>query len=400
MIIQRSMEGKINGCESFRDASFSYLRSDQKPTASARTSKATAVAGEAEISVFGAERYFNTPLQPLHTNSNSDRRRESQGGAGEDNGDEAASVATVRPGTPSACSEGSRSTAMLLKSSSAALRRSLSSSQRNHHRRQRRRQWLLEGSRSFFSTLGCTGSCTDEKSVVVADPNQGQSSLGQDQNHHQSRRFRYEARSTKRAEDHFAFPILNSSGEESKKPPPPPPDDPPRMSLEVFGSKEAPLGVVDEVAAHLERKLSVLTWDAIPASVPPKPSGYGGGSRVSPKTSRGGGGDDIDSDASSDLFEIENITANRRGYAEPAAVVSARNSGYEPSEASIDWSVVTASAAADVADPEQYDEKKISAKAAAAKRRPGIGMLGCKTQKSVRVAENASRTTVYSKEDS
>uniref|UniRef100_A0A803P4K1 Uncharacterized protein n=1 Tax=Cannabis sativa TaxID=3483 RepID=A0A803P4K1_CANSA len=166
----------------------------------------------------------------------------------------------------------------------------------------------------------------------------------------------------------------------------------------------------------------------------------------------------LDSDASSDLFEIENITAATRSpellqppaqatssvlVLKPASrqVLLGKNdnmslhmtpnynsdqyySSYEPSEASIDWSVVTASAAA--ADQMMssavfgYDEKKLTASSSMntsratagrggvkyykAARRSGSGggssggfkggrsrhnngILGCKSHKAVRVAE-------------
>ena len=161
----------------------------------------------------------------------------------------------------------------------------------------------------------------------------------------------------------------------------------------------------------MERKLSVLTWDAIPA----KPYN----NKVSPKASRPGSGrsgaghEDMDSDASSDLFEIENITAGtmrRPSDQDTLSRCGTPNNNlyghigdYEPSETSIEWSVVTASAAADLGL--DYDEKKLAANARpptgqkpAPRRRPNSGILGCNSQKSVSVAETAHKTSGGNKE--
>ncbi|KAL0285663.1 UNVERIFIED_CONTAM: protein PHYTOCHROME KINASE SUBSTRATE 3 [Sesamum angustifolium] len=131
----------------------------------------------------------------------------------------------------------------------------------------------------------------------------------------------------------------------------------------------------------MERKLSMLTWDAIPKGQNLTTSTVGSGTIC----------DDMASDASSDLFEIENISGS---------IITVR-----PSEASIQWSVVTASAADYSSVLSDYNDEtsvsvmgdktsRIHATVArnrggkeAQKSRPG-GLLGCKSHKAVDVAEN------------
>ncbi|XP_059290635.1 protein PHYTOCHROME KINASE SUBSTRATE 3-like [Lycium ferocissimum] len=186
-----------------------------------------------------------------------------------------------------------------------------------------------------------------------------------------------------------------------------------RKSLEVFGSGKMGKG---DVAVNLERKLSMLTWDAIPKAQNLPTTTNGRSSTVC---------DDMASDASSDLFEIENISSS--GY----GLVNAQTSGdymssscmspttlYAPSEASIEWSVVTASAADYSSVISDYDEKNFgisgytSSRNAAnrttktknpvgkevQKTQPSTGLLGCKSHKSVNVAETVHRTCEKAKQ--
>ncbi|KAL0342634.1 UNVERIFIED_CONTAM: protein PHYTOCHROME KINASE SUBSTRATE 3 [Sesamum calycinum] len=92
----------------------------------------------------------------------------------------------------------------------------------------------------------------------------------------------------------------------------------------------------------MERKLSMLTWDAIPKGQNLPTSTVGSGTIC----------DDMASDASSDLFEIENISGSMYPVqltagiaADDMSICMSPASQYAPSEASIQWSVVTASAA-------------------------------------------------------
>ncbi|CAL5431018.1 unnamed protein product [Camellia sinensis] len=198
-------------------------------------------------------------------------------------------------------------------------------------------------------------------------------------------------------EDCFSFPILNSKPvkvhlQEEED------DDKERKSLEVFGS---PVLQKKKKAFSLERRLTMLTtWDTnarmeeleIPASCD------------------GTHNDDIESDASSDLFEIESFTNNSNPFLDRQASDGMSSSFvipttcYAPSEASIEWSVVTASAAdfsvvsdcedpiSSAAAPKKARKMVPNAKAGVdgerEKRLTGI-LLGCKSQKAVRIARDA-----------
>lgn len=175
--------------------------------------------------------------------------------------------------------------------------------------------------------------------------------------------------------------------------------DDPRNSIEVFGSVMTQKG---DIAVNMERKLSILRWDAIPKSQSLVTTTFGSSTMC----------DDIASDASSDLFEIENISGT--GY----PVLSRQEScnmpscmspttQYAPSEASIEWSVVTASAADFSSVVSEYEGKIVSItgdtiskratnkttnhKDSGIKEAPKNGpnrLLGCRIHKTVRVAES------------
>ncbi|KAL1531744.1 protein PHYTOCHROME KINASE SUBSTRATE 3-like [Salvia divinorum] len=167
-----------------------------------------------------------------------------------------------------------------------------------------------------------------------------------------------------------------------------------RRSIEVFGSsRKIRVSKGGDVATNMERKLSMLTWDAIPV---------GGRNNLPTSTIgsiSGGGGGDAESDGSSDLFEIEDVSGNiyplleGANDDEPSCVMSPAPSLCAPSEASIQWSVVTASAA-DFALSE-FNDDSVSVAAAAKpkantnqgqKSRLSHGLLGCKSVKAVDVA--------------
>ncbi|KAJ4829638.1 hypothetical protein Tsubulata_029312 [Turnera subulata] len=183
----------------------------------------------------------------------------------------------------------------------------------------------------------------------------------------------------------------------------------PRKSLEVFGSQR--FGNCDNnTRMKLERRLAMLSMDATPRME----------EEIDVSVPLGGVYDDNESDASSDLFEIDSLTGKinpflARQGSDATSGCRTPTTCYAPSEASIEWSVVTASAA-DFSVVSDYEELKpptspIKAFPFAARttrntcnnykldtpirrRRPG-SLLGCKSQKAVRVAGDGGggRTT-------
>ncbi|XP_055807759.1 protein PHYTOCHROME KINASE SUBSTRATE 4 [Solanum dulcamara] len=135
----------------------------------------------------------------------------------------------------------------------------------------------------------------------------------------------------------FSFPILNNSGQaklEIKSPPTrrsvsPILEDPPRESLEVFQPSSRKSTETDH------RRCNNFPFPGSPIS------------RVTATD------DDVASDASSDLFEIESFSTSiatsscplyrqRNSLEEPGTPSIAATECYAPSEVSIDWSVTTA----------------------------------------------------------
>ncbi|KAJ1687137.1 hypothetical protein LUZ63_018527 [Rhynchospora breviuscula] len=93
--------------------------------------------------------------------------------------------------------------------------------------------------------------------------------------------------------------------------------------------------------------------------------------------------DDICSESSSDLFEISSISVKSHSFFDPDMDKSAI---YEPSEASIQWSVVTASAA-NFSVESQFDEPKIKS---TKESRKGM-LMGCVSHKAVNVTTDSHR---------
>lgn len=191
--------------------------------------------------------------------------------------------------------------------------------------------------RSFFDRLGCHGRCLDKKAVVVIDERD-------DHHHHGSKQVADD--SQKHSGDTSSKREEQEQEEEEQEQ---------RKSLEVFGSHKTGKG---DVAVNLERKLSVLTWDAIPNTAQPTHA----------PTTATTICDDMASDASSDLFEIENFSDSTRHRLMLASQTAGGfTSGcaspvtqYAPSEASITWSVVTAGVADHSSVISDYDESSVS----------------------------------------
>lgn len=218
----------------------------------------------------------------------------------------------------------------------------------------------------YFSSFGCCGRCSDKKAVNINEiTKKSQPEL--------------------KTRERFAFPVLDSvmenpteikQFEEGKV------EEEQRKSLDVFGSEMTKKG---DIAANLERKLSILTWDAIPKAQSHATTNIGSSIIC----------DDMASEASSDLFEIENVSGI--GYSMLTRQASDNTScsmtpttQYAPSEASIEWSIATASAADFSSAVSDYDEKNLHAKVV--QNCHPSGLLGCKGHKAVRVAKSVYRT--------
>ncbi|XP_055828136.1 protein PHYTOCHROME KINASE SUBSTRATE 3-like [Solanum dulcamara] len=337
---------------------------------------------DGEISIFGADEYFNMQLDYGVASPAGLKYR---GRLNEGTVDVPHLKHNSQSGTPSICSESSSW------NSQNALLQNL---RRNVVYPTKQKKIRIK----FLPTFSCQGPCLDKKAVYVNE------SIGlgfsQPGSKHGLRSPFPLSSGPCGTEVQTHWNDHNLSIEDQRK------------SLEVFGSGKMRKG---DIAVNLERKLSMLTWDAIPKA------------QNLPTTTNGSSTacDDMASDASSDLFEIENISNSEYG------LVNTQTSGdymssscmspttqYAPSEASIEWSVVTASAADYSSVISDYDEKNFgfggytSSRSAANKTTktknpagkqvqktcPSAGLLGCKSQKAVNVAETVHKTCEKAKQ--
>ncbi|XP_055830500.1 protein PHYTOCHROME KINASE SUBSTRATE 3-like [Solanum dulcamara] len=333
---------------------------------------------DGELSIFGADKYFNKKLEygAVPTTKVKYGGQTNKGMV-----DLPHMKSSSRTGTPSIYSEASSF------NSQSALLQNL---QRNRHQTNQKKLTR----RRFFASFGCPGPCSGKKAVCVDKSSEpGLSQTG-----------------SKPSAGHFALSSGTASVDEKLRVVKKHLNDQDqtieeqRKSIEVFGSGKMRKG---DIAVNLERKLSMLSWDAIPKAQN-LPTTTIGSSTVC---------DDMASDASSDLFEIENISScgyglmnsQTRDYV-PGCM--SPTTQYAPSEASIEWSVITASAAGYSSVMSDYDEKRISISGDAISRnaactktktiknavgkedqkaRPG-GLLGCKSNKAVSVVETVYKT--------
>ncbi|KAI9153428.1 hypothetical protein LWI28_011189 [Acer negundo] len=241
----------------------------------------------------------------------------------------------------------------------------------------------------------------------------------------------------------FTFPILNQTSPIKLRlnSPPSPLEDPPRESLEIFQPNDiVSRKSMDRMMMMMPRQQSSL---AFPPSSPAK-------SRLTNITTD----DDVASDASSDLFEIESFSTtqttsypmynHRRDSLDEASIFNARRlaaatnnigglycgrSGmmeeeggaaaatecyYEPSEASIDWSVTTAegfdrgSVVTNFSDERMmrtsnhdHQQKKNNndngGNGGRSKKGNGSLLLSCRCEKAVSVGPNPVKCSVLEK---
>ncbi|XWS37365.1 hypothetical protein CRYUN_Cryun19dG0036800 [Craigia yunnanensis] len=339
---------------------------------------------EGEISIFGAEKYLNmkmdddSPRLDNKYSNNHSLKMENQVDLNQ---------MTPRrwPGTPSASSEASWNSQTVF----------LRSFMRN---RSENKQKKVDG-RSFFSNLSCTGYCSDRKSVYVNQNVVHGRVHGKDYrkehiqiNHrpiNMDRRKLPQAKFPVKDEfDSQSFDKMSvaSSREVYFGPPVQKPGqqnvtvktqlDDPRKSLEVFGSTAVKKG---DITKNLERKLSMLTWDAIPNA--PTISSISRSCR---------GGDDIESDASSDLFEIDNISGSGQALFTASAADCTFVSDYNEKKPVEKIRAPESKTAIRVVNGKVLPDKE-------AQRSRSGGILGCKSQKAVMVAETAHRSDEKSK---
>ncbi|RXH96353.1 hypothetical protein DVH24_008857 [Malus domestica] len=288
-----AMEGEANNGTRTQDASFSsYLRRAEGSVHIPNPPPATKTEGE--TGVFGAEKYFSMMLEDdgprlvdYDTSKFGQKKKENRGG-------QQHKQPKSRPGTPSTCSEASWNS----QSGLLSWMRTPSQSKKKK----------VNGKINVFSSFSCNGSCSDKKSISVHEMNAAHGGRGNkdfrkqnvgniDHNPAKQPQPRSKARdevnysSFERSnkEEHFALANLNSGAQklagksqlEEKKMKE---QEGPRKLLEVFGSQRMK---EDNVAINSERRLSMLTSDAIPKA---------------PVMN-----EDAESDASSDLFEIESL---------------------------------------------------------------------------------------------
>ncbi|XP_027360759.1 protein PHYTOCHROME KINASE SUBSTRATE 2-like [Abrus precatorius] len=379
---------------------------------------------DGEIEVFEAEKYFNgedmeSPQIFVYNDANKYQCQKDEKTARETR------KYKVQWGTPSVLSESS------LNSQSAMLKSSMKNSSRNMKNKLQRM--------SFLAGLGCKCYCSDKNSVDISD-HAGEISFNKNATYdvvHGRTKNVFNAdpdakHSVKMIKPHsellinrdvyfhkpeklgvgmnrensLAFPTLNSSSGNQLVKMQLQQVEKPRKSLEVFGSP-----IMDSRCKSLsfDKRLTRTSWDAAPKM-----------EETDLSANSGGNYNDAESDASSDLFEIESLTGKSNSFiAKPTSnVVSSCASPttcYAPSEASIEWSVVTASALEYSAMSDYDDQRSIATTRSPIrtslvssnakpkvikemqKRHPTM-LLGCKSQKAIGVAEHAF--TTYEKSSS
>lgn len=348
-----------------------------------------------EIGVFGAEKYFTglideeSPRITSHKIARKYQRTEDE--VGIKNPDQ---IHETR--TPSIRSESSSW------NSQSAL---LQSGMKNNINPQikKKNSKMINKKKYFFPNLGCNYcSCSDENAVDTINEldhdDVGEISFKKSNNKSTAINHRAVEINSKKLdrEPCFSFPsskqgarIKNDEGKLAM-----------RKSVEVFGSPVALEKGHSNRSLSLDKRLS--NWDLGTSTQKPKAAA----DEIELDANSAGIVNiyqDSESDASSDLFEIESLTEKTSNlFLTRLPSDDNTTSGcvtpttcYAPSEASIEWSVVTASCAADVlsvmSDCELEQRKSSAAdnKEIQRSKRPSNILLGCKSHKAVRVAGDA-----------
>lgn len=414
MVISATTFTSQNNNNNLRDASFSsYLNSKKETFVDSShpfsiNRKEPLQLGvkkedDGEIGVFDAEKYFNgveveTPTPRVATiDANKFNYMKNQQQTCQQNRKQH----KVQYGTPSVGSESS------LNSQNALLQTAVKNSSSNRKKNQVHRKSLL-------AILGCKCSCYDKNSVDVND-HAGEISFNKGVVHGKTtsvKLSKHNQDASKKTETHAAAELMknkdiylqkqekistyNMQLQQVENP---------RKTLEVFGS---PILYERCKSLSFDMRLKKPSWEEA-----------GSNSKLEEEiefsTNSGENFDDAGSDESSDLFEIESFT----GKTNPSFCRTSSNvaSGcasptcYAPSEASIEWSVITASAVeySAVSDHEDQDTIKTPTRTSLnlsngktrinkdiPRRRPSK-FLGCSSQKSVGVAADAF-TATYEKQ--
>ncbi|CAK8536755.1 unnamed protein product [Lathyrus sativus] len=386
-----------NKKETFVDSSHPFISSNRKETLQLGVRKEE----DDEIGVFDAEKYFNgvqvdTPTPRVATiDAYKFKYMKNQQQTCLQN----RKLNKVQYGTPSVGSESS------LNSQNALLQTSVKKSSRNRKNQVHRK--------SLLAILGCKCSCYDKNSVDVND-HAGEISFNKGLVHGKSKTtseklFKHDQDASKKTETRAAKELVMNKDMYIQK------QEKissykmqlqqvenPRKTLEVFGSP-----ILSERCKSLsfDMRLKKPSWEIAGSKLEEE---------IEFSTNSGENenyDDEAGSDASSDLFEIESFT----GKTNPSFCRTSSNvaSGcpsptcYAPSEASIEWSVITASAVEYSAHSDHEDQETIRTPTRTSldssngktrinkeipRRRPGK-FLGCNSQKAVGVAADAFTAT-------
>ncbi|KAM0020102.1 putative protein PHYTOCHROME KINASE SUBSTRATE [Helianthus debilis subsp. tardiflorus] len=230
--------------------------------------------------------------------------------------------------------------------------------------------------KTFLATFGC--NCIDKKSTQISEKRISKPHTRLCDFDPKASSLPSKSKLTERTarNDYFTFPVLNSTDLNS--------NNSDRSNLK-YGNL-AGKGEDGNNGGHLSlgRKLSLLNnWDV---DISTEDEMYIPASGMYNHH-------DVDSDSSSDLFEIESFSTT----CDNSFVAPRTSNGYAPSEVSVDWSVVTASAA-DFSVVSDYEEMRTGGGWRVSggngrgmvnrdeqTKRPGI-LSGCTNYKAVRVA--------------
>lgn len=371
------------------------------------------VVEDSEIDVFNADKYFNEEVADDEKKNTTKIAIKGSPILPSQKKDTPLGFYSVKPPAPAQAQVQSATPSIRSESSLNSRRALLHNIPRNHLQKRNK-----SNRKSFLAALGCHCPCGDKNSVDI-DEHIGINSSKKSSSSSTGGLVPGGARKSSKDGDASPwmrqdlqcrkFPVSNSkTGEDDDDD-----DDTRRKSLQVFGSPIHWKGnkSISSSSSSLDRRLNILTWDAIVPQVEEEVE-------VSAKSGREYT-DDTDSDASSDLFEIESFSTNPGQYLarqasdcmDSSSITPAAATGcYAPSEASIEWSVVTASAAdfSATSDTEEFRSvttprtaetfldmafnRKKSPRKEMQRRRPSI-LSGCNSHKAVNVAADVVHKT-------